>query len=105
MATVLATHQYDPANETAAFEFLKRSRWDLRQLRKVHVYRDHFVMIDVNGDALEVRGVGYPDAAIGPLLRAINAAFDPDTVSNPTDAEYKEFFTGKAWAWAADRVM
>lgn len=105
MSTPLAIHDYQAANEAAAFEFLKRARWDLRMLRKVHVYRDRFQVIDVNGDSLEVRGVGYPDAAIVALLKAVNSAFDPETIHKPTDAEYKEFATGRCHTWAEDRLM
>lgn len=104
-ATPLASHDYDPEHPEAAFEFLKRARWELRQLRKLHVFRDCFQVIDVNGDCLEVRGIGYPDAAVAALLKAVNAAFDPETLHNPTDAEFKELAAGRRHAWAEDRVM
>ena len=105
MSAPLATHDFTPGGLTAALEFLKRTRWELRQLRKVHVHRDRLLILDVNGDAFEVHGVGYPDADVVPLLRAVNTAFDPKTIHDPTDAEYKEFFTGRRHAWAEDRVM
>jgi hypothetical protein len=105
MSTNLASHDYRADDANAAFEFLKRARWELRQLRKVHVYRDRFQVIDVNGDCLEVRGVGYLDAPIIALLRAVNTAFDPETIHNPIDAEFKEFATGRRHTWAEDRVM
>jgi hypothetical protein len=35
----------------------------------------------------------------------VNAAFDPATIHDPTDAEYKEFLTGRRFPWAHDRVM
>ncbi len=105
MATVLATHDFAPGSLDAALEFLKRTRWELRSLRFAHVFRDRLVILDVNGDAFEVRGVGYPDADIVPLLRAVNTAFDPLTVHDPTDAEFKEFATGRRHPWAEDRVM
>lgn len=54
---------------------------------------------------LAVEGIGYPHPEIIPLLRAINTAFDPKTIHNATDLEYKEFFTGRRHAWAEDRVM
>jgi hypothetical protein len=38
-------------------------------------------------------------------LRAVNTAFDPATIHEPTEAEYKEFFTGRRHTWAEDRVM
>jgi hypothetical protein len=40
-----------------------------------------------------------------PLLRGVNAAFDPATIHNTTDADYKEFLTGRRFPWAHDRVM
>ena len=62
-------------------------------------------MFDVNGDSFEVRGIGYPDADIVPLLRLINTAFDPETIHNPTDLPFKELSTGRRHTWAEDRVM
>jgi hypothetical protein len=105
MSAPLATHDYTPGDLEAALEFLKRARWELRSLRKVRVWTDRLHIIDVNKDYFEVRGVGYPDADIVPLLRAVNTAFDPLTIHNPTDAEYKELATGRRHPWAEDRVM
>src|SRR5262245_42780379 len=105
MSPPLAAYDFAPGGLPAALEFLKRARWELRQLRKVHVHRDQLHVIDVNGDYFLVRGVGYNDGDIVPLLRAVNTAFDPMTVHESTDAEYKEFFTGRRHAWAEDRVM
>ena len=104
MSTPLASCDFT-GDVAAALEFLKRARWDLRMLRKVHVSRDRLRVIDVNGDFLEVRGVGYPDADVVPLLRAVNTAFDPQTIHTPTGQEYKEFATGRRHTWAEDRVM
>jgi hypothetical protein len=105
MSPPLATHDFAPNNLPAALEFLKRTRWELRELRMVRVWTDHFQVIDVNKDCFEVRGVGYPDADIVALLRAVNTAFDPATIHEATPAEYKEFFTGRRHTWAEDRVM
>ena len=105
MSPPLATHDYSSNNLPAALEFLKRTRWELRELRMVRVWTDRFQVIDVNKDCFEVRGVGYPDADIVPLLRAVNTAFDPNTIHEPTPGEYKEFFTGRRHTWAEDRVM
>ena len=76
-----------------ALEFLKRTRWELRTLRKVHVHRDRVQVYDVNGDFFEVRGVGYPDADVVALLRSVNTAFDPATIHEPTARDFKEFNT------------
>lgn len=105
MATVLATHDYSPDGLEAALEFLKRTRSQLRSLRKVRVWKDRLQVIDVNKDCFEIRGIGYGDADVAPLLRNINTAFDPQKIHEPTELEYKEFNTGRRHPWAEDRVM
>jgi len=105
MTTPLAIHDYTPGGLEAAREFLKRTRSELRMLRKVRLWRDKFQIIDVNKDYFEVRGIGYADADIVPLLKMINAAYNPETLQEATPAEYKEFGTGRCHPWAHDRVM
>jgi hypothetical protein len=105
MTEPLASHDYAQGGLEAALAFLKRTRSELRTLRKVHVWKDKFHIIDVNKDFFEVRGVGYGDAEIIPLLRNINTAFDPQTIHQPADGEFKEFNTGRRHPWAEDRVM
>jgi hypothetical protein len=100
-----ATHEHAPGNLEASLEFLKRTRGELRILRKARVYRDRLCVIDVNGDCFEVRGVGYADADVVPLLRAVNTAFDPETIHQPPPGEYREMATGRRHTWAEDRVM
>jgi hypothetical protein len=105
MAEPLATHDYAPGGLDAALEFLKRTRAELRTLRKVRVWRDQLHIIDVNKDYFEIRGIGYQDADIIPLLKAVNTAYNPDTIHQPADTPYKEFDTGRRHPWAEDRVM
>jgi hypothetical protein len=105
MTEPLATHQFTAGQLEAALEFLKRTRWELRILRKVHVWKDRLHIFDINSDYFEVRGVGYPDADIVPLLTAVNTAFNPETIHNATELEFKEFKTGRRYTWAHDRVM
>jgi hypothetical protein len=105
MSEPLATHDYTPGGLEAALEFLKRTRAELRTLRKVRVWKDRLQVVDVNKDFFEVCGLGYPDADVVPLLRNLNTAFNPETIHAPTDAEYKEFDTGRRYPWAQDRVM
>lgn len=105
MSNPLATHDYTPGGLDAAREFLKRTRAELRELRKVRLWKDLLRVIDVNKDSFEVRGIGYADAEVVELLRMINAAYNPQTLHNPTDAEYKEYDTGRRYTWAHDRVM
>jgi hypothetical protein len=105
MTAPLATHDYVPGGLAAALEFLKRTRAELRALRKVRVWKDRLRVIDVNHDSFEVRNVGYADADVIPLLQSINAAYNPETIHAPTDQEFKEFGTGRQRPWAEDRVM
>src|SRR5262245_24444451 len=105
MSTPKATHNYVAGELSAALEFLKRIRSELRTLRFVRVWKDHLCVIDVNHDFFEVRGVGYVDADIVPLLQNLNTAFNPETIHNEIDAEYKEFNAGKCDPWAYHRVM
>ena len=105
MSPPLAVHDYSPGGLDAAIAFVKRTRAELRSLRKVRVWKDKLHIIDVNKDYFEVRGIGYPDAAIVALLRAVNAAFNPAAIHESTEADYKEFDTGRRHPWAEDRVM
>jgi hypothetical protein len=104
MSVPIAAFVYEGALESA-LEFLKRTRWELRSLRFVRVWKDRWQIVDVNGDFFEIRGIGYPDADMVPLLQAVNTAFDPLTIHNETKLDYKEFSTGRRHPWAADRVM
>jgi hypothetical protein len=103
--TPLAVHEYRPGGLDQAMEFLKRTRSELRLLRMVRVGKDFLRVFDVNGDSFEIRGLGYPDADLIPLLQSINAVYNPTTIHEPTEAESKEFKTGRCRPWAEDRVM
>jgi hypothetical protein len=105
MSTPRATHDYTAGGLAAALEFVKRTRSELRSLRKVRLWPDRLHIIDVNKDYFEIRGIGYGDADVVPLLRSINTAFDPQKIHEPTEREYKEFDTGRRHPWAEDRVM
>ena len=104
-ADVVATHAHQPGDLDATLEFLKRAWAELRQLRLARVWDDRMQVIDINGDAFEIRGLGYPDADIAAALKAVNAAFNPETVHEPIERGCKEFKTGRRYPWAADRVM
>ncbi len=74
-------------------------------LRKVRVWPDRLHVIDINGDAFEITGVGYKDADVVALLDHVNTAYKRNLIHEPTEDEFKEFKTGRRYAWAADRVM
>jgi hypothetical protein len=105
MTNPVATHTHTPGDLATTLEFLKRLRSELRTLRHARVWKDHLHIIDINKDYFEVQGVGYGDPEIVPLLRNLNAAFDPEAIHKEVAAEYKEFNLGKCYPWAYDRVM
>ena len=76
-ATPLATHHHEAGGLDQTLEFLKRTRSELRQLRRVLVGQDRLRVCDVNGDAFEIVGLGYADPDIIALLNSINTAYDP----------------------------
>jgi hypothetical protein len=98
-------HEFDPERLDLALEFLKRTRSELRTLRKVRVSKDSVRIFDVNHAFFEIRGLGYSDQQIIPVLDHVHAAYKRELIHEPTDAEHKEFKTGRRYPWAADRVM
>ncbi|HYT92292.1 MAG TPA: hypothetical protein VEL76_26495 [Gemmataceae bacterium] len=105
MSDPRATHTYTQGGLNTALEFLKRTRSELRELRKVRVWKDRLQIIDINNDRFEIHGLGYGDADLVPILDNLNTNFNPRTIHDATDLEYKEFLTGRRRAWAEDRVM
>ena len=103
MTTPLATHAF--TDLPSADRFVRRTRWELREVWFVRVWKDRYQIYDVTKDYFEITGLGYPDADVVPLLWLVNAAFDPATIHDPTPAEYKEFLTGRRFPWAMDRAM
>ncbi|MCA9121330.1 MAG: hypothetical protein H6822_17960 [Planctomycetaceae bacterium] len=101
----IATLHFTNENVGEVLEFLKRTRVELRTLRKVHVWPDRLRVFDVNGDCFEVTGVGYVDENIRPILDAVHTSYKPESIHNDFAGEYKEFMTGKRHPWAEDRVM
>ncbi len=101
----LASHDFASGNMDDALQFLKRTRSELRMLRLVRVWSDRFRVYDINGDCFEITRLGYLQPEIVKILDTVNTAYKRELIHEPTDAEYKEFKTGRRYAWAADRVM
>ena len=105
MRAPLATHDFTPGGVEPAIEFLKRIAAELRPLVRIRVWKDRLQVIDVNKDFFEVRGIGYADADIVPLLRYVNAVYDPVTIHESIEIDYKELGAGRRYPWSADRLM
>ena len=85
MPKPLATYDHKTGDAEETFEFLKRTRNELRVLRKVRVWTDRIQVFDVNGDYFEVCGVGYPSDDIRPILDAVHTAYKPESIHNPIE--------------------
>ena len=105
MSEPKATHRHETGQLDATLEFIKRTRFELRALRKVRVWTDKVYILDINHDIFEITGVGYPDADVVAILQAINTAFNPAMIHEPAPTEFKEFETGRRYPWARDRVL
>ena len=101
----LASFRFELGEVEQVLEFLKRTRNELRTLRKVRVWTNRVQVFDVNGDYFQVDGIGYPDDDIEAVLDAVHTAYKPESIHNPFTGKYKEFKTGKRHPWAEDRVM
>ena len=101
----LATHDFADGGLEAALAFFHRTRDELRTLRRVHVSTESVRLFDVNGDFFELRGLGYPDPNIIPVLKSFDTPFKPEVIHDLVDAPYKEFKTGRRYPWSTDRVM
>ena len=105
MTEPLATHEFADGGLDAAIEFFRRTRSELRMLRKVRVSTGWVRLYDVNGDYFELRGLGYLDEEVAPVLQSFDTPFKPESIHAPFPGPYKEFMTGRRYPWAADRVM
>ncbi len=81
----IAVHDYEPGGLDAALTFLKRTRYELRQLRKVRAARDVVRIFDVNNDVFEIRGLGYADPDLIPMLEEHQRRFRPEDDSRADD--------------------
>ena len=100
-----ATHVHAFGDVETTLEFLKRTRSELRTLRRVRVWKDRVQVFDINGDFFEVQEIGYASPDIVPILIAVHTAFKPETIHLPCEEEFKEFKTGRRHPWAEDRLM
>jgi hypothetical protein len=101
----VAVHAHRAGELDATLDFLKQMRYKLRELRLARVGENWVRAIDVNGDFVEITSLGYASTDIIPVLNALNAVFNKDSIHTPITRPYKEFKTGKRRCWAEDRVM
>ena len=105
MTEPLATHEFTDGGLEAALAFLSPHAGRSLAPCGWSAFRRVGALFDINGEYFEPRGLGYPDADIAAVLNSFNTPFDPESIREPVEAEYKEFKTGRRYPWAADRVM
>lgn len=105
MTDALATHEFADGGLEAAIVFFRRTRSELRTLRFVRVSTEWVQLFDINGDYFELRGLGFADPNVVPVLKSFDTPFSPESIHVPIAGPYKEFKTGRRYPWAADRVM
>ncbi|REJ89389.1 MAG: hypothetical protein DWQ34_06625 [Planctomycetota bacterium] len=96
---------YTPGKIDEVHAFIRQMRYRFRTQRMVRVWTDRVEVFDVNADAYEIRGLGYPAEEIVQVLDALNAVYRKEAIHEPTENPYKEFKTGRRYTWANDRVM
>ena len=91
----------------ALIQFFRREAANLRILRKLIVFRDKTVVLDVNKDGIEFPGLTYGSATLEELLRELGVIFTPQLLHDPdaTPGGIKEFRLSARWTWGHDRVM
>ena len=88
-------------------QFFRREAAKLRILRKLVIYPDRTLVLDVNGDGLEFPALTYGSAVLEELLRELGVIFSPKTLHDPsaTPGGVKEFRLSARWTWGHERVM
>ena len=98
-------YRFDPAEPDAVRRVLLAQRRGFNTANRVRVERGRTSIIDINGDAFVVEGLGFGDAHLVELLDRLGAAFDAQSLRSlgrdePTP---REFALSRAWAWGAER--
>ena len=97
---------FESTDPDKALQFVRQNRETFRALRRVVLGPERSEVIDINGDALTISGLGWKTQGVGRLLHGLGASFDPSTVNNPPlSGEAKEYSIVKGDPWGQDRVL
>lgn len=97
---------YDSAAADMVKRILQIQRRGFNKGSRVRVESTRTTIIDINGDALTVEGLGYGEAKLIELLKHLGAAFDPKHLGQvaPGDSDTREYDLSRVWAWGAERT-
>ena len=98
-------YRYDPSRPDEIRQILLAQRRGYNMANRVRIEGGRTSIIDINGDALVVQGLGYGDANLVTLLERLGAAFDPQALRQLTAADevIREYKLSRAWAWGSER--
>ena len=95
----------DDAREV--IRFLRGELNSLRALRRVKIFPERTVVLDINKDGIEFPGLTYGSPVLERLLRELGVMFSSETLHDATQTPggVKEFDLSARYTWGHDRVM
>jgi hypothetical protein len=81
-------------------QFFRKAAPDLKILRRLIVYKDKTVVLDVNRDAIEFPGLTFDSPALLTLLEDLGVVCEHETLKPSALPDgSKEFGLGAVWTW------
>ena len=98
--------RYDRSRADEVRQILLAQRRGYNTANRVRVEGGRTSIIDINGDAFVVEGLGYGDENLIALLERLGAAFSAPDLRRlgPGETVAREFALSRAWAWGAERA-
>lgn len=95
-----------PLDDThTLIQFFRREAPKLRILRRLIVYRDKTVVLDVNRDSIEFPGLTFDSPALRRLLDDLGVVYSRNCLDETKAPNgIKEFSLGAVWCWGHDSV-
>ena len=102
----LRSYLYNPSRPDEVKQILVAQRRGYNTANRVRVERGRTSIIDINGDAFVIEGLGYGDENLIVLLERLGAAFSAPDLRRlgPDEAVAREFTLSRVWAWGAERT-
>jgi len=99
------TYHYDRKEPDVVRRMLVMQRRGFNTANRARIESGRTSIIDINGDAFVIEGLGYGDENFIVLLQCLGASFHPKTLRElgPDEATVREFALGRAWAWGEER--
>ena len=97
---------FEGSDPTEALKLIRQNREAFRIFRRVVLEPGRTTVLDINGDALTIEGVGWETEGIARLLNGMGASFDPARLSEPPlSGDSKEYEIVRGDPWGQDRDL